>query len=507
MRILLVFHGTPPNTPGHADSGGAIRAWAHKSALESAGHQVLPLTRAQDRVAGGPDTFEGGAQLRAKAKAAAPDRILCVQPEEARHLKGIAPLCVDLYAPRLLEAQWQGQQSAAAVDTLSALDAADFVLFSNPRQRWFNLSLMLLAGMDPSLCAVVGLQPPVGPKGKLSRSPEILMGGAAWPWLDPVDGLKRAVAHLAKRRKGKVVVIGGQPALGGVGVMALESAVPAGPRLRYEPQPLSYGALLERYASGWAALDHMAPSPERELALAFRHVDYLGCGLPMITTAIHPLSDRIHQAQAGWVGPDIEGALDQVLNGGKALSNRSKAARALAESMRDPAPRALLDWVDQGQVRPPSPPALEGAAQLAARAQVLAARERTLKQSLQSSQAEVLEKRQEVEVLHLDLRQASASIAGLARAMEEVAGFKREAISVLGAHHSGAAQERDSLDRQLAETQADLAKKNAELRAMQREQDRLKAQLLESELRAQEAEGRAGGLGAQLDQALKRLRA
>ena len=506
MRILLVFHGTPPNTPGHADSGGAIRAWAHKSALESAGHTVLPLTRAQDRVPGGPDTFDGGAQLRAKAKAAAPDRILCVQPEAARHLQGIAPLCVDLYAPRLLEAQWQGQQSAAAVDTLSALDAADFVLFSNPRQRWFNLSLMLLSGMDPSLCAVVGLQPPVGPKSKRSRSPEILMGGAAWPWLDPVEGLKRAVAHLTKRRKGKVVVIGGQPALGGVGVVDLEAAVPAGPRLRYEPQPLSHGALLERYASGWAALDHMAPSPERELALAFRHVDYLGCGLPLITTEIHPLSSAIAQAEAGWVGPDIEGALDAVLADGPPLTARSKAARRLAETLRDPAPKGLLAWIEDAQVRASSPPALEGAAQLAARAQVLAAQRKDLKQALERSEGEVQDKRQEVEVLHGDLRQASASIAGLSRAIEEVAAFKREAITVLGAHHSGAAQERDSLSRQLAETQADLAKKNAELRAMQREKDQLNGQLLESELRAKEAESRANGLGAKMDQTLRRLR-
>ena len=60
--------------------------------------------------------------------------------------------------------------------------------------------------------------------------------------------------------------------------------------------------------------------------------------------------------------------------------------------------------------------------------------------------------------------------------------------------------------RQIAETQADLAKKNAELRAMQREHDRQKGLLLESELRAQEAEGRANGLGAQLDQVLRRLR-
>ena len=159
-----------------------------------------------------------------------------------------------------------------------------------------------------------------------------------------------------------------------------------------------------------------------------------------------------------------------------------------------------------GQVRPSSPPALEGAAQLAARAQVLVARERTLSQELSQSQEEAQEKRQEIEALHLDLRQASASIAGLTRSMEEVAAFKREAISVLGAHHSGAAQERDSLVRQIAETQADLAKKNAELRAMQREHDRQKGLLLESELRAQEAEGRANGLGAQLDQVLRRLR-
>lgn len=506
MRILLVFHGTPPNTPNHADSGGAIRAWAHRAALQAAGHEVRALTRAQDRVPGGPDVFAGGVELRAKATAIAPDRILCVQPEEARKLKGIAPLCVDLYAPRLLEAQWQGLQGQAAMDTLTALEAADFVLFSNPRQRWFNLSLMLLAGMDPSLSGVVGLQPPVGPPRRRSRSPEILMGGATWPWLNPIEGLKRAVAHLTRRRKGKVVVIGGQPALGGAGVLDLQAAVPAGPRLRYEPTPLGHGELLTRYAKGWAALDHMAPSPERELALAFRHVDYLGCGLPLITTGIHPLSEAMHRAGAGWVGPDIEGALDAVLEAGSALDARAQAALDLAAELRDPAPKALLDWIATGTQRPSTPPALDGAPQLAARAQVLAASQRSLQDALARAQAENQAKREEVGELNLALRQAHQSIAGLTRSIEEVAGFKREAIAVLGAHHSGAAQEREGLARQLAETQADLAKKNAELRARQREIDQLKGQLAEASLTASEMEARASGLGAQLDQLLRRLR-
>ncbi len=218
MRVLLVFHGWLPSDDRPV-SGGALRAWHHARALEAAGHEVLLITRAQDRGEGGPPTFDSPAALRRYAEAARPDRILCVQPEEAPALAGLGvPLCVDLYAPRLLEAVFEDRTGAEATHTLRAIAAGDEFLFSNPRQRWFYHGLMILAGVDLRSCsgAVVPLVAPPAPRrGRRPAEPVFVMGGVSWPWQDPVRGLRRAAAHLSARGRGRIVVYGGRPALGG----------------------------------------------------------------------------------------------------------------------------------------------------------------------------------------------------------------------------------------------------------------------------------------------------
>ena len=138
MHYILVAHG-PAVDPDQPVSGGSLRAQGHEHALKRAGHTVTVLRRAQDE----PGGFASPADLRRKAKAARPDAILCVAPEEAWSLRGIAPLCVDLYAPRMLEAAWQGTQSEAAGIAARAVHAADEVLFSNGRQRWFWLGILV----------------------------------------------------------------------------------------------------------------------------------------------------------------------------------------------------------------------------------------------------------------------------------------------------------------------------------------------------------------------------
>ena len=59
-----------------------------------------------------------------------------------------------------------------------------------------------------------------------------------------------------------------------------------------------------------------------------------------------------------------------------------------------------------------------------------------------------------------------ATTARLARAVDEVAGFKREAIAVLGHSTDHATRSLDEANRELAILRADLAKKSAELAAM-----------------------------------------
>ena len=80
---------------------------------------------------------------------------------------------------------------------------------------------------------------------------------------------------------------------------------------------------------------------------------------------------------------------------------------------------------------------------------------------------------QEVATLTTQVQDLVATTARLARAMDEVAGFKREAIAVLGHQGEHATRSLDDANRELAILRADLSKKSAELAAM----DDLRARL------------------------------
>lgn len=509
MRVLLVLHGQLP-APGRPVSGGALRASHHLEALRGAGHEVVVLTRAQD-APGEALTYDSPGSLRALAQAAAPDAIVCVQPEEAPALEGLAPLCVDLYAPRLAEAAWEGATPLEATRTLRAVAAADHLLFSNTRQSWYYLGILALAGVDirAPRHSVVPLVAPAGPPRQAPEEPVFLLAGVAWPWQDPAEGLRRAVAHLERRGRGRVEVVGGRPLVGSPATVDLAAQVPPGPRLRYTP-PVAYEALLALHARCTAALDWMAPNPERALAVSFRQVDALGCGLPLLTHPHHALSDTLRSWDAGWVvdGEGLEAALDEALDQPEAVERKARQARALglAEHSRDQAEAPLLAWVQDPQRRErPRGPLLDAAALAAglaeARAQAHAARS-----AQQEAQAELALKRAEVERLTAQNQDLCGSLAHLSRAVDEVAGFRRETVRVLGARSAAAEEESEALARELADLRADLAKKDAELRAARREQERLNDALAAAVDEAQAAGDRLHQQGRVEDRLRQELR-
>lgn len=474
MRVLIVFHGWLPR-PDRPASGGALRAWHHGEALRAAGHEVLYITRDQDAVEGGPPVFANPSQLRRYARAVHPDRILCVQPEEAPRLADLGvPLCVDLYAPRLLEAAWQSSTDDEAVSTLRALAVADEFLFSNPRQRWFYLGLLAIAGVDLRRWSgrIVPLVAPQGPPRRVPRNPVLVMGGVAWPWQDPTEALRRTVDHLEKRRKGKLIVFGGRPAIGDAEVVDLPSLVPAGPRLEYAGS-VPWTELLGAYSQSTAALDLMELNAEREVALAFRHVDYLGCGLPIITGGYHALD----LGEAGWVTDEegLEDVLDVVLDDRDEVVRRSGAASTLAQTRyaRGVAERALLEWVDEAEKREHMHTPLLDAANLKAELSRTEGEWRTTAELLAHAMEEVEAKRSEVKGLNGQIQSLTGTVERLTRTLDEVAGFKREAVRVLGSERDAASTEAKELARELSDLRADLAKKDVELRRGQREQDRL----------------------------------
>ena len=137
----------------------------------------------------------------------------------------------------------------------------------------------------------------------------------------------------------------------------------------------------------------------------------------------------------------------------------------------------VLKWVEQGWRAPRSGPSLADPGALATEA----ARERVLREAMALTvvrgEAEVAEKRAEILTLNGQVAALTGIADHLARALDEVAGFKREAVTVLGHGLDLARTESRDSGRELAILRADLAKKNAELTAALALQERLENDL------------------------------
>ncbi len=441
VRILVVHHGSL--APGSAPTtGGAVRAAQHVAALRGAGHEVATLHRDQD----GPGGFTGPAHLRSLARRSRPDWVLCVAPEEASSLTGLAPLVVDLYAPRLLEAAWEGQQEDEARRALLAVDAADEVLFSNPRQRWFWLGVLGLTGWDLSreVGRIVPLATSSIVSGKRPKRPRVILGGHPWPWQDATDVLGRALRHLKGRAE---IVSYGLPPMDGVTAQGL----------------VSVGEWRTACAGATVALDRYAPHTERELALSFRQLDYLSAGLPIITDPWTPLADGVRAHRAGWVDESLEDALDAALTDDR----RAGAASLAATYAPDATAAVLASLAPTFRLRTWS--ALRWSRQAAA-AKLRSEADTLLREA---AEAEVRQKRDEVDVLVGQLRALTSAVESLASSQADMAGFRRETVQVLGTRLAGQTGEAEALRRELAITRADLEKKELELAQVHTERDRL----------------------------------
>jgi hypothetical protein len=465
VRVLIVHHGRRPE-PGQPVTGGARRAHHLGAGLAAAGHDLVWLQREQDGTAG----FASPEDLFAKARALGPDRIITVQLEDAPPLAAVGvPLAVDLYAPRLLEAPFEGSLRWTSVETLRALGVGDTFLVSNPRQRWFWMGVLALAGVDvtqdPTL--LVPLVAPIGPRRRLPSKPVFVAGGASWPWQDPSEALNRVLAFLDARGTGTVVWYGGPPPN-----IQDSWRLPEHPRLS-APGWVPEDTLRQAYATATAALDWMAPNPERALAFSFRHADYLGCGLPILTQPDTALADVL--GDAGWIDTQVEDVLDQVLRQPDEVRRRGKAARALAKARfsvaRCTAP--LVAWVESGDRTRRHPTDLVDHARLAADAAQARAAEVNASRAQAAAEAEVSVKRNEVTGLTDQVQSLTRVVDRLSRAVDEVAGFKREAITLLGNQSDGDRRSLDHANRELALLRADIEKKTAELQAMDDIRDRL----------------------------------
>lgn len=470
MRVLIVHHGRLP-APGQPVTGGALRAWNHGRALQAAGFEVAYLTRHQDA----PGGFRSPPDLVRKAGALRPDRVLAVQIEDVPALAALRlPLAVDLYAPRLIEGAYSGTLAREATQTLHALSLGDVFLVSNVRQRWHWLGLLALAGIDtrqdPTL--TLPLVSPVAPPPRPPMEPRVVTGGARWPWQDPTPGLRAALRALDRLGRGELWWYGGPPLLGEGDSSAPERL--EHPRLR-QPGWLGWDQLLAEYSESTLAFDWMTPNPERSMALSFRQVDWLACGLPILTGPDSALGDLL--GEAGWTVSEeaVEETLCDALSDPAGLASRATAALQLARGPLSPAVALapLVAWMAKPTRHPRGSSLLVDAARESREAASAGARAEAAGEASARAEAEVELKRQEVTRLNGQVQDLIEVNTRLSRAIDEVAGFKREAIAVLGGQSERAHRTLREAEREVGLLRADLEKKSAELLSM----DELRARL------------------------------
>lgn len=482
MRVLIVFHGPLPYGP-YPVPGCALRAYSLGEGLRTHGMDVLYASRAQDLAPPDPDRppvygYANGVELRQLVITLAPSVILAVGYDELVHLEQLSiPVILDCFAPRLLEAQWEETDtSRESMALLSALARADYYLVTTSRARYHLLGLLPVAGVDcreDRLLTVPLSVPPSPPAPKLERSlhahPLLVAGGVAWPWQDPSWALQHTVRALERHPHARVRLLRGPYPLHSRGASVPPLPVEPSEQVQVEGL-LPYPDCLRLYSTAWAALDLMAPNLERELALSFRQLDALQCGLPMIIGAHAPLAALVADFQAGWVirhgdQSALEEALEEVLSQPKAVQRKSWQVHKLARTHFDATEtvKPLLEILAQPSRRKRRESLNASLARRSTEAYSQEETLRRLEQVLREDHQTLLKKDQELQTLQGQVQTLTTTTGRLALSLEEQSWLRRleqEQGETRAAH---ARLESLDFQRMLEETRRQLHKKEEEL--------------------------------------------
>ena len=427
---------------------------------------------------GNPLSFTEGHELQAVIAKVDPDAILVESIEDARWIQdGRWTVVLDVFAPRLLEQQFQtgARDTREAVRVLDALQRADRFLFSNERQKYFHIPLLALAGVDCTKDAggVVPIScPPDTPPFVKPSSLTFVAGGVFWPWADLSGGLRDLLACLDTVGRGRVRLYGGK-----YGIRS-DTAEYTDPRegLPKDHERLDFAGLVpidelwEQYRRGSVAFDLMAPNPEREINLSFRQIDYLRCGLPIITSPRQVIAKDLAEYGAGWLldPGDTEGLerlVRMLATNPKAVADASAAAQALARDRYawNKTGHALIQAVE-ARVRRSHGETLF--AQLSrTQADLWEEHEdaKKLRTVAERQSAELEKKSDEVRAQDARIRQLLGTVDKLTLSLEEVSRFRTETVGYLQEEQDLALREAAELQRELDRRDLDVKKRDKAL--------------------------------------------
>ena len=312
---------------------------------------------------------------------------------------------------------------------------------------------------------------PLGLEVLVNKRPDgltLVGGGRVWPWQNPWKNLERLLQVLDARQDGTVVW-----------VAPPDQDVPIShPRLTVQSwtNRSAYRAVLSQATIG---LDLNPDSPERRLACAFRHLEYLGCGIPILSANDNILS-RHHPKLCKYIDFSDHAALSKALEHKvpKNLLKRFQESHQpnqivsnLVQWLANPSIQDIKrHWVLEALT--PIQQEFEARALVAELESKVAALTHT-----HTSQTALLEQANQ------QVQSSSASLLQVSKSLEQISAFKND-IAHNWSDLMHQQQERiNALEEALRQAQADNAKKSAELHAM----DLLRARL-ENDLQHTRAE-------------------
>ena len=445
--------------------------------------------------AGNPLAFTDTHELHEVVRYVDPDIVLVEAPEEVRRLPpGTFRILLDLFAPRMLEQQFQeGADERESVRVLDALQLADGLIFSNQRQKYYHLPLLTLAGIDCTKTGGVVVPicgPSLQPSFSKPKAPVFVAGGVFWPWADLGPGLATLHSCLKAAGAGTIHLYGGE-----YGIRS-DTQHYADPReaLPKKSKHLKFkgmvpiDSLWKDYSKASVAFDLMTPNPEREINLSFRQIDYLRCGLPIITSPQQVIAAQLQQYGAGWcVEPGDNKALAKLIK--DLLAHPAKIAKAGSAAQKlaaecftwDTAARPLDELVRSTQKRPHSETFINRIARTQGDLWQEHEENKRLRETVLHLQDDQGKKSVEIQSLNARLGVLLSSVDRLSGSITAVSRFKNDMLLFLHETEDAALREAAELTTEVERLQLDIKKKDAAIKAGQREQGKANSALAKQE--------------------------
>ncbi len=398
------------------------------------------------------------------------DGVLCAQLEDVSLLpprdQSKIPVIVDLYAPRLMEALYESDDGSCSQATVLALSRADAYLYSHSLQLDHWQALLRMVGVDEitSRCLLTPLGIDAEPSLNKSDILRLVGGGRVWPWQNPWNNLTKLLNILDQFESGEVHWFTPPDV-----TVPLEH-----PRLTVQPwtSRTAYRAVLKTAHFG---LDLNPNTPERHLACAFRHMEMLGCGLPILSTNTNILS-RSEPKLCTVIDLEKPKSVFKKLS---QWNNPPKTSIQTIQQLHSPVNLVndLAKWLNHPTTRTPNchrvVDVLRSTQQeVDAQNQV---EELTLQiESLEKTRTEQTRLLQEA---NQQIQDSSASILKMATAIEQVSAFKNDIAHNWSNLLHEQQQTITALQEQIQSMHSDNAKKSAELLAMDQLRERLENDL------------------------------